>query len=65
MRTMFHTMRKPCALIFNGFSEWLTNINKYLLDFPGLDKSKNMEKVELNKIILHAVPNLWDKYSSL
>ena len=36
-------------------------LNKYLLVFPVSSAAKKMDPEEFNKIIPHAVPNLWAK----
>ena len=58
-------MRKTRSMTFKHFSERLTEINNSLSLFPGSDASKKMEIEEINKILLHAVPNGWAKQSYL
>ena len=46
---------------FKIFVVRLADINNYISLFPGSDKSKTMDEAELNKILLHYVPNIWSK----
>ena len=62
---MRRTMRKPRSMSFKHFAARLTEINNFLTLFPGSDASKKMEMEELNKILLHVVPNGWAKQSYL
>ena len=50
-------MRRPQSITFKRFAARLTEINNFLPIFPGLDAFKKIEMEELNKILLHAVPN--------
>ena len=36
-------------------------LNNHLSLYPGSDAAKKMDPEEINKILLHAVPNLWAK----
>ena len=58
---MRHAMGKPPYLLFKIFAARLTELNNYLPFFPGLIAANKMDPEELNKILLHAVPNLWVK----
>ena len=52
-------------MTFKRFAARLTEMNNLLLLFPGSEVSKKMTQENLNKIILHAVPNAWEKQSYL
>ena len=52
-------------MAFKNFAARLTEMNHFLPMFPGSDASKKMEMEELNKILLHEVPNAWAKQSYL
>ena len=54
-------MRKPCAVLFEIFKAILTKLKNYLSTFPGSYESKKMDEAEINKILLHTVPNGWAK----
>ena len=56
-----HAMRKPRRISFKHFSTRLMEMNNFLPLFPGLEASKKMSSKELNKILLHAIPNSWVK----
>ena len=58
---MHLAMCKPCKTLFKLISAYLTELNNYLPLFPSFSASKNMPPKELNKILLHAVPNGWAK----
>ena len=45
--------------------EQLTEINNFLLIFPGTSSPKKIPTEELNEILLHAVTNGWEKQSYL
>ena len=64
-RAMRCVMLKPRRMTFKSFAARLTETNNFLPLFPGLDNSKKMEIEELNKILLHAVPNVQAKKSYL
>ena len=44
---------------------FLTELNKYLDVFPGLNYSNNMGEVVINKILLRSMPNVWSKQDYL
>ena len=50
---------------FNIFDVRLTNINSYLPLLSGSEKINNLNEADLNKILIHAVPNGWAKQSYL
>ena len=52
-------------LPFNIFDVRLTNINSYLHLLSGSEKINNLNEADLNKILIHAVPNGWAKHSYL
>ena len=52
-------MRKHRDLQFKIFVERLTELNYYLPLLLGLIAAKNIDPKDLNKIIIHAVPNSW------
>ena len=56
-------MRKPQSMTFKRFAARFTEMNNFLQLFPGLDVTKMMTHEELNRILLHAVPNEWGKQS--
>ena len=56
-RAMRCTMHKPCKFPFKHFSARITELKNYLPIFPGSSASKKMTAKELNKILLHAVPD--------
>ena len=64
-RAMRCATRKHGDLPFNHFDARLTELNNYLPLFPGSITYKNIPPKELNKIILHAVPNGWENKSYL
>ena len=58
---MRRVIRKPRDIPFKRFAARLTEPNSYLPLFPGYSASKKMPPEELNQILLHAVPNGWEK----
>ena len=62
---MRRAMRKTWSIAFKRFTERLTEMNNFLPLFPGSEASKKMETEEINKVILHAVPNGRSKQSYL
>ena len=52
-------------MTFKRFAARLTEMNNFLPLFPGSEASKKMETEEINKVILHAVPNGRSKQSYL
>ena len=54
---MRREMRTPQSMTFKHFAARLMEMNNFLPLFPGLDASEKMEMEELNKILLHAVPD--------
>ena len=57
--TMQQNIQKPHTVPFKRSVARLTDIKNYLSLFPGSNDSNNMDKAELNKILLHTVPNEW------
>ena len=64
-RAMCCAMRKNWDFYFKRFAAQLTELNNYLPLFPGSSNSMKMAPDELNKIILHDIPNGWEKKSYL
>ena len=60
---MRHAMKKPRDVLFKRFSAQMKELNNYLPLFPVPSAAKKMDPEELNKILLHAVPNSWAKKS--
>ena len=60
---MCRAMRKPLYLPFNRFYARLTELNIYLPLFLVSSESKKTPPEELNKILLYAVPNVWENQS--
>ena len=60
-RAMRRAMRKPWDFPIKLFNNRLTELNNYLPLFPGARSAKTMPPEELNKILLHVVPNGWAK----
>ena len=60
---MRHAMRKPQSMTFKRFAERLTEMNNFLMLFPGSEASKKMEMEELNEILLDAVTKAFTKQS--
>ena len=56
-------MRKPQSMTFKRFAERLTEMNNFLMLFPGSEASKKMEMEELNEILLDAVTKAFTKQS--
>ena len=54
---MRRAMRTPQSMTFKHFAARLMEMNNFLPLFPGSDASEKMEMEELNKILLHAVPD--------
>ena len=54
-------MQKPWDLPFKHFSARLTELNNYLPLFPGSGAANKIPPEEHNDILLHAVPNGWEK----
>ena len=52
-------MCKLYVLNMLRYTARLTKLNEYIPLFPGPDDSKNIEEEEMNKILLHSVPNPW------
>ena len=64
-RAMCHAMRKTHTVSFKKVLARLTKLNNYLPPLPGLEEIKNMDKADLDKIMLHTVPNGWANQSYL
>ena len=64
-RAMCRSMRKPQDIPFRRFAARLRELNNYLPLFPIYSSAKKMLPEYLNKIILHAVPNVWEKQAYL
>ena len=64
-RSMRRAMRKPWDISLKRFTTRLTELKNYLLLFPGSSADKKMPPEELNKILLHAVPNGWENQAYL
>ena len=62
---MCRTMRKPKDIAFKRFAARLTELNNYLLLFPGSSATKKIRPEELKDILLHAIPNVWAKQTYL
>ena len=60
-----HAIHKPHSMPTKQFSAQITEISNFPPLFPGSEASKKMPPEELNKIILHAVPNGWSNQSYL
>ena len=60
-RAMLRARCKPRYLPFKRFAAWLIKLKTYLSLFPISSPSKNIPPEELNKIVLHNVPNRWKK----
>ena len=58
-------MRKPRDMSFKRFASQLTEINNFLMLFPGSEPTKTIPAEELNDKFLHAVSNSWAKQSYL
>ena len=56
---------KPCCLPLKIFSSQLTDLNNYFPLLPGSSNANNMVLDKLNDILLHVVPNVWEKQSHL
>ena len=62
-RAMHNAMRKYWSLPFKHFAARLTEINNYLPLFTGSRKPNNMPPEELNEILIHNIPNVWENQS--
>ena len=62
---MRRAMRKPWDLPFKRFAARLTELNNYLPLLPWYSATKKVPPEEINEIILHAVPNVWEKQAYL
>ena len=62
---MRHTMHKNPDLPFKNFASRLTELKNYLPLFPGSSANKKIPPEDLNKILLHAFPNGWEKQAYL
>ena len=62
---MRRAMCKPCKILFKHFAAHIKELNNYLPLFLGSSASKNMPSEEPNNILLHAVPNGWEKQAYL
>ena len=60
-RAIRHTMWKPRGILFKRFASRLVELNNYFPIFPGSRAAKKISPEELNKILLHTVPNSWEK----
>ena len=58
---MHHGTRNSRELKVRHYAARLTKINKYLAVFTGLNLNKTIGETEINKIILHSMPNYWGK----
>ena len=58
-------MCKHHDMTFKRFAAKPSEINNFLPFLPGSDATKNMPDKELNEILIHAVPNGWEKQSYL
>ena len=53
-----HYMRRSWTIKTRRYAMLLTNINKDLIIFPGLNIYKNMGEAEMNQIILYSMTNV-------
>ena len=60
-RAMRRYMNKPFTLIMKRPTSRIMDLNNYLPLLPRSNDSKNKEEEELNKILLHVVPNSCSK----
>ena len=58
-RAMTRVMRQPRKMEFKRFDARLTKMNNFLPLLHGSDVTKNITPEDLNKILLHVVPNAW------
>ena len=54
-------MRKPWKPSMKKSPTRLTKVNDYLPLLPGLDKINNITEEYINKTLLHAIPDIWQK----
>ena len=52
-------------MLFNHFTERLTEINNFLNLLPGLDTTKKVTHEEINDILIHTMTNGWYKQDYL
>ena len=62
---MRRAMRKPCEIPFKYFAGRITELNNYPPLFTAYSASKKIPPGELNKILLHTVPNGREKQAYL
>ena len=62
---MRRAMCKPRDIPSKHFSARLKELNKYLTLFSGSSTTNKIPPEELNKILLHAIPNGWAKQAYL
>ena len=58
---MSRAIQEPQGLLIKIFYARLTELINYLPIFPVSSAADKMDPEELNKIILHVVPNSWAK----
>ena len=58
-------MQKPLTVPFKIFTARLAELNNYLSVFPRSNEIKNMDKADINNILLLVVHNVWSKKSYL
>ena len=58
-------MCEPCKLNVHRYAAQLTDINNYIPFLPGVNKTKNVEEMDLIKILLKYVPKIWPKQAYL
>ena len=56
-RMMRRGMRKKHELKVKRYTDFITDINEYLADFPGTKIVENIGETKLNKILLKRMPN--------
>ena len=57
MQEIFKTLK----LKLQGYDEQLEYASQYITFLPGFGTTKNVNKAEINNIIIHSVPNRWAK----
>ena len=60
-RTMRRGMKKTRSLTVRRHAARLIDLNEYLVSFPGVNLTNNIDVTELNEIILNIMPNRWSK----
>ena len=60
-RAMRLAMSKPRYMYFKRFTARLTEIDNFLPLLPGYEPTNKINTKELNKILLHTVPNEWER----